>query len=243
MVLSADIIVATSDGDIRGVEAALAAGDDVNDVRGEGRTLMGYASFSNDMPHEDARTGMIRFLLENGADPHASFHLACGSINADQVRLFVEHGVNVNARDEHGRLPLSCAVVNNADHSLEVCRLLLQQGARTDAPALPGNKKTVVKHAIATAKRKPKHQPAADLLAAVRDAGSWHRYCVEPSVKLLALRYLSLAGRAVPPPNLARLFSTRTSASRTPSKRPRTVAAPPTDVFKLILEFWGGNHS
>ena len=161
------------------------------------------------------------------------------SFHADQVRLFVEHGVNVNARDKYGRLPLYKAVHNHG-HSLEVSKVLLRHGARLKARF---KKMTVVKHAIKSAKKEPKYQPAADLLAAVRDAGSWHRYCAEPSVKLLALRYLSLAGRAEPPPNLARLFSTRTSASRTPSKRPRTVAAPPTDVFKLILGFWGGNHS
>ena len=234
MVLSHRIILAVVTGDIRGVEAALAAGDDVNDENG---TLLKSVCSSE---NEDARTGMIRFLLENGADPHASFHHACGSINADQVRLFVEHGVNVEARDEDGFLPLVLAT-HNDDHSFEVCRALLRHGARPDAPVLPGMKSTVADLAIASAH--PKHQPAADLLMAVQDAGSWHRYCVEPSVKLLALRHLSLAGRAVPPPNLARLFSTRTSASQTPSKRPRTVAAPPTDVFKLTLEFWGGNHS
>ena len=242
MVLSARTVLAASRGDIRAVEAALAAGDDVNDIYGTASvTLLEFVI--DQMPHEDARTGMIRFLLESGADPHESFHDACGSINADQVRLFVEHGVHVNARKDHGFLPLSFAV-DNDDHSLEVCRLLLRHGARPDAPVLPGsNKLDVADYAIASVQTYPRRQPAADLLVAVRDAGSWHRYCVEPSVKLLALRYLSLAGRAVPPPNLARLFSTRTSASRTPSKRPRTVAAPPTDVFKLILGFWGGNHS
>ena len=248
MVLSNDIVIATSDGDIRGVEAALAAGDDVNDDWGEGTTLMAYASSSKGMPHEDARTGMIRFLLENGADPHVFFPDACHRMNADQVRLFFEHGVNVNARNEHGFLPLGYAVRNDG-HSLQVCRLLLQQGARADALLFPGNDTlTVVKYAIISAKKVPKYQPAADLLAAVQDAGSWHRYCVEPSVKLLALRYLSLAGRAVPPRNLLRLFgaprlrAATGCASRTRSKRPRSVDAPPTEVFQLILEFWGGNH-
>jgi len=193
------------------------------------------------MPHEDARTGMIRVLLENGADPHAILPLACNRINADQVRLFVEHGVNVNARNEHGFLPLYLALRNN-DHSFEVCRALLQHGARPDASWVATGRRTAADQAIHMARTNPRVQPAADLLVAVRDAGSWYRYCVEPSVKLLALRHLSLAGRAVPPPNLARLFSARTGASQTPPKRPRTVAAPPTEVFKLILEFWGGNR-
>ena len=208
--MSDDIVLATSDGDIRAVEAALAAGDDVNDVCGEGGTLMAYACLTTrHMPHEDARTGMLRFLLENGADPHAFFPDACFGINADQVRLFVEHGVNVNARYEDGFLPLHSAT-RNGDHSFEVCRALLRHGARPDAFVLPGDKDwTVADFAIACAKKFPRRQPAANLLAAVRDAGSWHRYCVEPSVKLLALRHLSLAGRAVPPPNLARIFGAR----------------------------------
>jgi hypothetical protein len=256
MVLSYEILDAVDRGDIRGVEAALAAGDDVNDVTPwTGMTLLNTVFFE-ELPHEDARTGMIRCLLENGADPHAHFYDACVKGNADQVRLFVEHGVNVNARNERDNLPLSCAL-RNTEHSIEVCRVLLRHGARLDAPCrttgtsarllillegmgLPSQ--SVVDSAIRFAKRYPIRQPATNLLVAVRDAGSWHRYCVEPSVKLLALRHLSLAGRAVPPPNLARLFSTRTSAARTPSKRPRTVAAPPTDIFKLILGFWGGNH-
>ena len=38
--------------------------------------------------------------------------------------------------------------------------------------------------------------------AAVRAAGGWKRYVREPVIKLLALRYLALAGRATPPKRL-----------------------------------------
>lgn len=79
----------------------------------------------------------------------------------------------------------------------------------------------------------------AALLSAVRAAGSWKRYCREPAVKLLALRYLSLAGRATPPAHFARLFGTppvQVEAQRRPRRgASRTL---PDDVFKNILAFW-----
>ena len=57
---------------------------------------------SRRMPHEDARMGMIRFLLENGADPHASncFIMVLIRGNAGTVRLFVKYGANVNTLSE-----------------------------------------------------------------------------------------------------------------------------------------------
>ena len=77
------------------------------------------------------------------------------------------------------------------------------------------------------------------LLSAVRAAGSWKRYCREPAVKLLALRYLSLAGRATPPAHFARLFGTppvQVEAQRRPRRgASRTL---PDGVFKTILAFW-----
>ena len=254
MVLSEEIAFAVYEGDIRGVEAALATGDDINDtyIGMDSVTLLRLARISSTMPNEDARTRMIQFLLENGADPHKGdqFAEALYVDSADVVRLFVEHGANVNARDRRGRLPLSRAM-HNAEHSLEVCRVLLQLGARHDASIDGGGRFSVVDFAICGAKRDARiawAQPVADLLVAVRDAGSWHRYCVEPSVKLLALRHLSLAGRAVAPPNLLRLFGAPPRAtgcaSRTRSKRRLgNINSPPEEVFRLILEFWGGNRS
>ena len=157
MFSSEAMICAASTGDIRGVEVALATGEDINVHVGIGYSPLLYASISQRMPNEEARTGMIRFLLENGADLHQG-----------------------------------CA-------RRSVC------------------------------------------------TKSWHRYCVEPSVKLLALRHLSLAGRAVAPPHLLRLFGAPPwatgCASRTRSKRRLgSINAPPEEVFGLILEFWGGNR-
>jgi hypothetical protein len=82
------------------------------------------------------------------------------------------------------------------------------------------------------------------VLSAVRAAGSWKRYNREPSVKLWALRYLALAGRARAPPHLVRLFGAAPipeGAAGTRSKR--LAGAPlPDEVFAHVLGFWDGNH-
>ena len=88
-------------------------------------------------------------------------------------------------------------------------------------------------------------QPVIELLQAVEAAGNYERYLREPVVQLLALRYLSLAGRASAPANLLRLFGAppvrnagkaRTRARRAASSAARTPL--PEEVFKLVLGFW-----
>ena len=59
--------------------------------------------------------------------------------------------------------------------------------------------------------------------AAVRAAGGFKRYVREPVVKLHALRYLALAGRATPPQRFERLFGS---------------SALPDVIFDKILDFW-----
>lgn len=59
--------------------------------------------------------------------------------------------------------------------------------------------------------------------AAARAAGGFKRYVREPVVKLHALRYLTLAGRATPPKRLAGLFGS---------------SALPDVIFDKILDFW-----
>ena len=72
-------------------------------------------------------------------------------------------------------------------------------------------------------------------------AGSWTGYLREPVVQLLALRYLSLAGRASAPANLLRLFGAPPipNAGRARTRARRAASTPlPEEVFKLVLGFW-----
>ena len=77
------------------------------------------------------------------------------------------------------------------------------------------------------------HEEVRDLLAAVKRAGSFKRLCREPIVNLLCLRYLCLAGRATPPPELGRLFGER--APRSPGRAPP--ATLPEDIFKQVISY------
>ena len=65
------------------------------------------------------------------------------------------------------------------------------------------------------------------LLADVRAAGSWKRYANAPRIDVIVLQRLCAAGRASPPPALARLFPTSTKSPPLPK-----------ELVWLILKFW-----
>ena len=65
------------------------------------------------------------------------------------------------------------------------------------------------------------------LLADVRAAGSWKRYVNKPRIDVIVLQRLCAAGRASPPPALARLFPTSTKSPPLPK-----------ELMWLILKFW-----
>ena len=66
-----------------------------------------------------------------------------------------------------------------------------------------------------------------ELCAEVRAAGSWKRYANAPRIDVIVLQRLCAAGRASPPPALARLFPTSTKSPPLPK-----------EMVWLILKFW-----
>ena len=85
------------------------------------------------------------------------------------------------------------------------------------------------------------YQDVVDLLTAVEASGSWKAYVREPVVQLLCLRYLCLAGRATPPPNLTRCFGSPpiANADKARTRARRATSTPlPDEVFEHILAFW-----
>ena len=126
--------------------------------------------------------------------------------------------------------------------SLGVVRELLAAGADLDLVSVSGNNAEAVARLrlrveIYTGEGIPEHpdqcrRPGAveaflALLADVRAAGSWKRYANAPRIDVIVLQRLCAAGRASPPPALARLFPTSTKSPPLPK-----------EMVWLILKFW-----
>ena len=59
-----------------------------------------------------------------------ALHSACANGNEELASLLIEHGVNVNARDERGKSALECAVAALETH---IIKLLILKGAEVNA--------------------------------------------------------------------------------------------------------------
>jgi hypothetical protein len=235
------------EGDLRGVEVALAAGTDVNQIMDDGGTMLKTAA-------EEGHHEVVRFLLEHGADPDLGvlgpfdsrpLHLA----DAEIIDLLVAHGANVELRDHAGRTALmEHAGSLNVD---EVHALLRHGGSFNDRDTDDRTALDLARRSSQRIFRPPnferdrsrryRGQQIIDLLEAVEAAGSWKRYKREPIVQLLSLRYLCLAGRAMAPPKLVRCFGAppvpNAGKARTRSRRAANTPLP-DEVFSHILGFW-----
>jgi ankyrin repeat protein len=107
----------------------LEAGADVNGEPEEGAFIPLYYAITAPDPNAD----MVKWLLENGADPNTPrgerpLHLATKENNAAAVKLLVQHGADIEAKDidEHYS-PLERAASLGR---LELVKLLLDLGAR-----------------------------------------------------------------------------------------------------------------
>ena len=160
------------------------------------------------------------------------------------VRLLVKHGAAVNARSTPGGVtPLLMAAAMAGYVSLGVVRELLAAGADLDLVDSGGdNAEAIVNYQLDNdisdggipampefCRRTGAVEAFQALLAEVRAAGSWKRYVAAPRKQLIVLRCLCAAGRASPPPVLARLFPV-----------PESTEAPPLpkELAWKILQFW-----
>ena len=159
------------------------------------------------------------------------------------VRLLLKHGAAVNAITTATKLtPLMFAAKWSGFVSLGVVRELLAGGANLDMVDRHGRNagafaRLQLQKEIYTGEGIPEHtrecrRPGAveaflALLADVRAAGSWKRYVNKPRIDVIVLQRLCAAGRASPPPALARLFPTSTKSPPLPK-----------ELVWLILKFW-----
>ena len=205
---------------------------------------------------------LLRLLVARGANVNAGpdgtvLHF-CDF--AEEAALLVDAGAEVNHRDLHGETPLMALVeLANTLGSLSLARFLLRSGADVhlvdhqgrDAEAcarmpmqnfmqnfdnLTAERRAQNARAVTVYRRR---SAIADLLAAVKRAGTWKRYVTRPHVELVRLRLLCARGRATPPPRSIheRLFGE--SALLPGAKRRVQNTRPlPKEVFWHILAFW-----
>jgi uncharacterized protein len=100
----------------------------VNEHSPDGFTPLGLACFFR-------RTDAVRYLIDKGADPNLSsknsftvapIHSAVAGRDVEIAKLLLEHGANVNARQQKGITPILAAAHNG---QIEMVKLLVKHGA------------------------------------------------------------------------------------------------------------------
>ena len=213
------------------------------------RVLLRYGA-SAGRPLGSGDTALHRAVLTNDwsrLTDHWSIANAQGATSMGHqgtIRLLLKHGAAVNARSTRGVTPLLMAAAMAGYVSLGVVRELLAAGADLDLVNSGGDNAEAIVHGkldndVADdcgipafpelCRRTGAVEAFQALLADVRAAGSWKRYVAAPRKHLIVLRCLCAAGRASPPPALARLFP-----------GPEATEAPPLprELAWKILEFW-----
>ena len=88
----------------------------------------------------EGRTDELAAALESGADPSVAdrggwtaLHFAAQSLGPETVRLLVNAGADLEARNSFGATPLLIAFTNTRDDDHGVIAILLEAGADLDA--------------------------------------------------------------------------------------------------------------
>ena len=256
MSLIPEVCAAVLNGDLPALESFLSAGGDINAPDANGHTMPGEDTLLT-LAVSSGNIETIRFLLERGADPKIGGHLVYPlhlARDAQTAELLLANGARVDAQSAHSRstalaLWLELFGSRSTGQDSELILVLLRHGASLDVRNASGHDVLEIAQRLIHVVVQPETSQALEstiaLLTAVRAAGSWKRYSREPSVKLWALRYLALAGRARAPPHFIRLFGAAPipkGAARTRSKRFAGGASLPDEVFAHVLGFWDGNH-
>src|SRR3990167_8637458 len=131
-----DLLIAVQLVDLIGVEAAIAAGADIDAADINGNTALIFAASYG---HRD----VVRLLLDRGAGINAvdvlrdtALILAAQNDHIDTVKLLLSRGANINAINDYGSTSLIQAAQN--DHT-DIVKLLLSRGANINAVDVIGN--------------------------------------------------------------------------------------------------------
>ena len=254
---------AALDGNIECLKEWLASGErDVNeDVEGHPAGASGtLLHFSLSGPRQQARSHLVKLLLDHGADVTARFdhdNISGTALHLcrfpEEVALLLDHGADIEAQASNKLRPLHAAINNFTQ-----LHLLVRRGADIFVKNRNGRDAEAIARSIArgTDPYSLEHNSdllrSADFLAAVKLDGGWQKYLRAPRIELVRLRSLCDRGRAAPCSTVTfanleachaltsaeieifeRMFGpSATKSPRGPSNRL------PNEIFWNILAFW-----
>ncbi|KAI8514582.1 Unconventional myosin-XVI [Branchiostoma belcheri] len=131
-----EFLSAVERGDVQTVRRGLQAGRDVNQ-RFTWRLFTQYGKTALHVASENGRTGVVKLLIQHGADVGArdkngrtALHVASVNGQTGVVELLIQHGADVGARDEYTWTALHRA---SGQGQTGVVELLIQHGADVGA--------------------------------------------------------------------------------------------------------------
>ena len=244
MVLPEEIRYAAESGNITAVREWLESGGDPNETDNSSSTLLMWVARGRHIT--DAKIDVARLVLSHGADVNCatvdrynSAHI-CAIFPEDSsrgclIQLFLDAGVNVNAKTVDGEtalgIALDCSQWHREDYSracLDMITTLLRAGSALDAIHGDKSAEDVLRQEQSDA---PYLHVCKALISDYRAAGqTWKGYIRALPKELLRLRSLVARGRA-------------REKVRTRRKTPREIAllfAPtfPNELFWGIMTFW-----
>ena len=207
---------AANEGDFERVKAWLDGGSEsaprsVNDFDVDGWSLLMWASGGFDDVLTERHVRIARYLVSRGArldvtsrlSGSTALHLACSSRGAapEFVSVLVSAGANVNVEDEDEVRPLGRIILDaaaNQMHHVEIVKILLRSGATLDfANGDDSFDDALRKYKQVVPGRHGEHFRAIEeIVASVRQHGSWKAHCIAPHRMVLRLRSLVARGRA-----------------------------------------------
>ena len=219
--LTEEIRRAAESGNLAAVREWLESGGDPNETDNTTSTLLMWVARGRHIT--DAKIDVARLLLSHGADANCatvdrynSAHICAiypeESTRGPLIQLFLDAGLNVNAKTDEAETPLGialdCSMWHREDYSracLDMVTRLLRAGAALDAiqegksaEDLLHQQKAKMQSQVEPPLEVTSHYHACEaLISDYRAAGSsWKSYVRAPPKELLRLRSLIARGRA-----------------------------------------------
>ena len=209
-----DIGVAASRGNLERIKGWLYGGSEsaprsVNDLDDEGWSLLLWASGGPGEMLTERHVRLARYLIYRGAQLEVrspfsgstALHLACESAGASPefVSVLVAAGAQVNAEDDDAVRPLGRVLLDTiaAPHHVRIVEILLRSGATLDFACGDDSFDEILRDGRAADPMgvTDHFHAIEEIVASVRQHGSWKAHCRVAHKQILRIRSLVARGR------------------------------------------------